>query len=130
MRKRVIMVVSILSFLFGVDITASCLLGVGDVHLRDSRMMHLESLATYLVAGYVYADEGTRQRGPGKETGSDNNQGERTRGNPEKDGKEKKDKKRKDKGKGPSLPALPMVSSIVLGLLGIGAGRFLLRKGR
>lgn len=39
-----------------------------------------------------------------------------------------KDKPKKDKGKGPSVPGIPMISAIIIGLGAIAAGKFFSNK--
>jgi hypothetical protein len=143
MRNIILIFLSMVFLIFGFDVAGTFFLKTEAESLQQSAAIDLESLEILFLASNLYADddEGVRHdsdkdsesyRDYGKGTGhfSDGEERHRNYEKHNRHKKGKKHKKSKDRGKGPSVPALPMVSSIILGLCGIGVGRILLRKKR
>jgi hypothetical protein len=121
MRKIVLFSVFIGLMLFVINISGSFLVKSDKDGLQDISLSNQLGILSVLSAGNVYADS---ERAQGEALGQDKEKKGKALG------RDKEKKPKKDKGKGPSLPALPMASAIVLGLGAIGWGRYLFNKNK
>lgn len=123
MRKIMLCSLVLGLMFFVMNMSVSLLMELNEDSFNGIGLFGQVDIVSVLSAGNVYAGSEDDQ---GKALGHDKDKAQGKALGHYKDKKPKKPKK--DKGKGPSLPALPMASSIVLGLGAIGWGRYLLKK--
>jgi len=121
MRKIVLYVLCVVVMFCVMNMSGSLFMEFKKDSVQDFALSTQLGILSLLSAGDVYADSA----GQGGAVGHDK---DKAQGNAYGHDKDHDKKPKKDKGKGPSLPALPMASSIVLGLGAIGWGRYLLKK--
>lgn len=119
MRKIVLFSMFIGLMLFVINISGSFLVESEKDSFQGVGLSNQLGILSVLSAGDVYADS---ERVQGKALGHDKEKKGKALG------RDKENKPKKDKGKGPSLPALPMASAVVLGLGAIGWGRYIFNK--
>jgi hypothetical protein len=121
MRKIVLCSLFIVLMLFVINISGSFLVEFKKDSFKSVNLSGQLGILSVITAADVYADS---ERAQGEALGQDKEKKGKALG------RDKEKKPKKDKGKGPSLPALPMASAIVLGLGAIGWGRYLFNKNK
>jgi len=124
MRKIVLYLICGGAMFFVMNMSGSLMMDFKKDSVQDMGLSNPSAILSLLSANNVYA----QSEAGGKALGHDKDKAQGKALGHFKDKDKKPKKPKKDKGKGPSLPALPMASSIVLGLGAIGWSRYLLRN--